>query len=116
MKLILIKRVRVKTVSTYNLKWHRGKVQSLIDGQSDLPHSFLAQQWRASKDLNFAAPTGEAGGMGSFWFHAQPTTKSFIILQQEYKLSSYPRPGSDQHTTCAEDVFLGKWCIRGEAR
>lgn len=67
-------------------------MQSLIDGQSDLPHSFLAQQWRASKDLNFAAPTGEAGGMGSFLFHAQPTTKSFIILQQEYRLSSYPRP------------------------
>lgn len=23
---------------------------------------------------------------------------------------------NSQHTTCAEDVFLGKWCIRGDAR
>ena len=37
-----------------------------------VPHNFLAQQWRASKDSDFAGPTGAAGGTGSFWFHVRP--------------------------------------------
>lgn len=31
-----------------------------------LPHSSLVQRWRASKDSDFAVPTGAAGGTGSF--------------------------------------------------
>lgn len=32
----------------------------------DLPHNFLAQLWRASKDSDFAVPTGATGDTGSF--------------------------------------------------
>lgn len=55
-----------------------------------LPRNFLAQQWRASKDLDSAVPTGAAGGMGSFWFHGQPRKVKSYYSSVHLVVELYP--------------------------